>query len=317
MNLSPAAQNTFEKTSARSEDGLSQMREIAKTVFGDDARFIVGVNGSYARREATSGSDVDLFVLYRKDTAVEAQRMQAILREQMKEAGFKMPADDGVFASPLSVSALSQTIGGMDDTNESITRRMLLLLEGEWLYNEAGFNEAKTRLLGQYVTAGIRNEQICLFLLNDIIRYWRTICVDFEYKIQADNKPREIRLIKLRFSRMLLFFAGIMAVGATYKLDREQKIERLLELFALPAYQRLIKLAGEQASPALELYATFLNALDDPAIRLALSQPGTATAESQEFQQLRLQAQQFRHHLLTLLKNHYDSDNPTVTALML
>ena len=317
MTLSQNAAAVFNVTSSRSEADLANMRAVAQEVIGENQQLIVGVNGSYARREATSGSDVDLFVLYRKDAIADAIAAQKTLRTRFQAAGFKMPADGGVFEAPLSVSFLSQTIGGMEDKNEFITRRMLLLLEGEWLYNESGFNDARTRLLTQYVAPNIRADQICMFLLNDIIRYWRTICVDFEYKIQSDNKPREIRLIKLRFSRMLLFFAGVMAVGATHGLERDAKIAKLSELLALPAYERLTKLAGDKASPALELYAGFLLALDDPNVREALSKPQSAQVESEEYQRLRAQAQQFRANLLALLKEHFGTDNPTVTALML
>jgi len=194
---------------------------------------------------------------------------------------------------------------------------MLLLLEGEWIHNPIQFERARTRLLEQYVAATIRREQICLFLLNDIIRYWRTICVDFEYKVQSDGKPREIRLIKLRFSRMLLFFAGVMAVGATYGLERAEKIARLSELLALPAHQRLLQLAGGKAHPALELYAEFLEALDDSATRNALSMTSPVGQESSAFKTLRGKAQQFRLSLLDMLHSHFGNDNPTVAALML
>lgn len=247
----------------------------------------------------------------------EAQTIQAVLREKLEADGFKMPAPGGVFSSPLTVSMLTQSIGGMDDTNEYITRRMLLLLEGEWIHNSTQFERARLRLLEQYVAATIRREQICLFLLNDIIRYWRTICVDFEYKVQSDGKPREIRLIKLRFSRMLLFFAGVMAVGATYGLERAEKVARLSELLAVPAHQRLLQLAGEKAYPALELYAEFLEALNDKATRDALSKTLPPGHESTEFMKLRGQAQQFRLSLLDVLHCQFDKENPTVAALML
>lgn len=317
MSLSLKAQGIFEEAGKRSEEGLKRMRDVAAELIGDDDRFIVGVNGSYARREVTGGSDVDLFVLYRHDAMNEAQEVQANLRKKLEADSFKMPAPGGVFSSPLTVSNLTQSIGGMDDTNEYITRRMLLLLEGEWIHNPAQFERARTRLLDQYVADTIRREQICLFLLNDIIRYWRTICVDFEYKVQSDGKPREIRLIKLRFSRMLLFFAGVMAVGATYGLERAEKIACLSEHLALPAHQRLLKLAGEKAYPALELYAEFLEALDDSGRRDALSAALPTGEESSEFTTLRAQAQKFRLSLLELLHGHFGTENPTVAALML
>lgn len=317
MSLSSKAQGIFNEAGKRSEEGLKKMRDVAAEVIGHDDRFIVGVNGSYARREVTGGSDVDLFVLFRHDAMKEAQDVQATLGKRLEADGFKMSAPGGVFSSPLTVSMLTQSIGGMDDTNEYITRRMLLLLEGEWMHNSTQFERARTRLLDQYVAATIRREQICLFLLNDIIRYWRTICVDFEHKVQSDGKPREIRLIKLRFSRMLLFFAGVMAVGSTYGLERAEKVAHLSELLALPAHERLLKLAGEKAHPALELYAEFLGALDDSATREALSTTLPVGQESNEFAKLRGDAQQFRLALLEVLHGHFGHENPTVAALML
>jgi predicted nucleotidyltransferase len=317
MSLSSKAQEVFSEAGKRAEEGLTKMRSVAAEVFGDDDRFIVGVNGSYARREVTGGSDVDLFVLYRQDAIIEAQTLQAALREKLEASGFKMPASGGVFSSPLTVSMLTQSIGGMDDTNEYITRRMLLLLEGEWIYNRSEFERARMRLLDQYVAPTIRSEQICLFLLNDIIRYWRTICVDFEYKVQSDNKPREIRLIKLRFSRMLLFFAGVIAVGATYELDRAEKVHRLSELLSAPPHQRLRQLAGEKAYPALELYAEFLNALDDNTTRDTLQTALPPGQESPAFMELRRKAQKFRDSLLEVLHSQFDKGNPTLAALML
>ncbi|RYE59937.1 MAG: hypothetical protein EOO82_03855, partial [Oxalobacteraceae bacterium] len=65
MSLSPKAHGIFDEAGKRSEDGIARMRAAAAELIGDDDRFIVGVNGSYARREVTGGSDVDLFVLYR------------------------------------------------------------------------------------------------------------------------------------------------------------------------------------------------------------------------------------------------------------
>ena len=66
-----------------------------------------------------------------------------------------------------------------------------------------------------------------MFLLNDVIRYWRTICIDLEHKVRADNKARDIRLIKLRFSRMLLYASGVLAIGEGYRRSSEEKLESL------------------------------------------------------------------------------------------
>ena len=294
------------------------MRALVEPIIGQDDRFVVGVNGSYARREVTSGSDVDLFVLFRKDALSEASRLQELVRNTLAEGGFEMPASGGVFEEPLTISALTQTIGGQDDSNVSITRRMLLLLEGEWIFGEQTFNDARNRLLSQYVPETIRPEQIAMFLLNDIIRYWRTICVDLEHKVLIGGKPRAIRLIKLRFSRMLLFVAGVLAVGETFDVERNEKLRRLNELLAVPTFERVHRIVGsENAEPLLAVYSEFLDALDDPEVRAVLSQQTPTGEDSAEFETLRTRAQEFRDLLLAMLQNHFGTSNPTLAALML
>ena len=317
MGQTPAAVTAFDLTKQRSEEGLARMREIVASQIGSDDRFVVGVNGSYARREVTSGSDVDLFVLFRKDAITEAGRLQEAVRAALSEADFEMPSSGGVFDEPLAISALTQTIGGQGDSNVSITRRMLLLLEGEWIFGEQTFDDARNRLLAQYIPDSIRSEQIAMFLLNDIIRYWRTICVDLEHKVLIGGKPRAIRLIKLRFSRMLLFVAGVLAVGETFGVDRDEKLRRLNELLAIPTFERVDHIVGEKAAPILEIYSAFLHALDDPEIRAALSVQSPEGEDSPEFEALRSKAQEFRDLLLVMLRDHFGESNPTLSALML
>lgn len=317
MSLSKSAEAVLAKTRELSETGLTAMRQQAADMFGEDQSVIIGVNGSYARREVTQGSDIDLFFLYDAADKRDVIAKQDAFREKLRSSGFKMPATDGVFSEPLSVSVLSEMIGGMDDSNMQITRRMLLLLEGEWVYNKPGFDSARERLLKQYVPDNLGPEKICLFLLNDVIRYWRTICVDFEYKVQNDGKPKAIRLIKLRFSRMMLFLAGVLAIGETHGLHQNEKIGKLSDLFAIPAYERVSAIVGDQAHPALELYAEFLSALDNEHIRNKLSQPSPAGEQSDEFNVLREKAHRFRGHLVELLQAYYGNANPTLAALML
>jgi hypothetical protein len=82
---------------------------------------------------------------------------------------------------------------------------MLLLLEGEWLVNEAGFHSLRREILQRYIGDKMTDHQLSLFLLNDVIRYYRTMAVDYEFKTNEGDKPKPwgIRNIKLVFSRKL------------------------------------------------------------------------------------------------------------------
>ena len=152
-----------------------------------------------------------------------------------------------------------------------------------------------------------------MFLLNDIIRYWRTICIDLEHKIYADGKAREVRLIKLRFSRMLLYASGVLAIGEGYGLSWKKKIESLRLLFAKHPIDRIRFIVGEKAAPVLELYAGFLRRLNIPADRRALEEDG----KTRVFEEMSDEAREFRNALHNLFEGHFVDGNPTIRALLL
>ena len=223
------------------------------------------------------------------------------------------PARKGVFSEPLPVDDILE-IGGQDDTNETLTRRMLLLLEGEWVFNEPVFHDVRNRLLQRYLHDEPGEDKICMFLLNDIIRYWRTICIDVEHKTYDGNKAREIRLVKLRFSRMLLYASGVFAIGEGHGLSIGDKAESLHDLFGRYPIDRIASVVGEGVTPVLERYAGFLRALDTPEIRHSLENDGRS---SQAFEVLAECAGQFRDDLHGLLQRHFPEDNPIIRALLL
>jgi len=316
MSLSKDAQAIIQKCKMESEKGISTMRKSASELFGNRTDFIIGVNGSYARREVTSGSDVDLFFLT-DDIIGTVEAEQGKYNKRLIENELKMPAAGGVFDTPLSIKETMEQIGGMDDTNTFITRRMLLLLEGEWIFNKSGFDDTRAQLIDCYVRDELRLDQICMFLLNDIIRYWRTICVDFEHKVNNDSKPKAIRLIKLRFSRMMLYLAGILAVGETYNKKSTEKRETLIKLFAMPGIERFQHIVGSEGNPILELYAQFLKALDNVEIRQELEILGSEGMKTKEYENLRQFAQEFRDEISELLFGYCNNGNPMLKALML
>jgi predicted nucleotidyltransferase len=304
----------IEKARLRSEEGVTIVRQLASEVFGEDTNLIIGANGSYARREATGGSDIDLFYLISGNGALASTKRQNFER-MIKDAGFELPTEGGVFEYALRTEDLLKNIGGLEDTNASLTRRLLLLLEGEWLFNQYGYLKARSELLARYVTDKTPRDKIALFLLNDIIRYWRTICVDYEYKTSDGKKPRGIRLVKLRFSRMFLVFGGIIAVAETVDLEPEQKLRRLENLFSLDVLTRVESVLGDQAQKVSALYDEFLAALDDDNVREKLS--SNEYEDAVEFTDLRRKGREFKDVLLASLSAKYPAGHPIHKALLL
>ena len=316
MPLSNYTRKIFADCKTRSEDNIAKAREVAQQLFGDATEFVIGVNGSYARREATRDSDIDCFFLATNIDIHSLEEKQAKFQNVISgDLGFRPPASGGIFDKPLPVNDIYQ-IGGEDDSNETLTKRMLLLLEGEWLINKRGFDHIRKQLLEQYLYDAPGKDKICMFLLNDIIRYWRTICTDLEHKIRIQGKARPIRIIKLRFSRMLLYVSGVLTIGKGYGLCYEEKVQNLTKLFGTYPIDRVRHLAREKATPALDLYAEFLEALDTPDIRQPLGDEDHDNS-SQIFDEMTEKARQFRNNLHCLFNEHFAGDNPTLRALLL
>jgi hypothetical protein len=116
-----------------SEQKLAQLREALRDVVPKDEMIVI--NGSYARREASAGSDIDFYILTRGDAA-EPKWAEAV-RQKIAEIVPIEPAEGGAFARVEPRDTLLRNIGGENDDNQNLTRRMLLLLEGEWLSNVA------------------------------------------------------------------------------------------------------------------------------------------------------------------------------------
>jgi hypothetical protein len=300
----------------RAQEGIGKLREALTQAFGSRADIIVGVNGSYARQEVTSGSDVDIFFLGTQ-AVVPAAEAQEIFIPKMESLGFKPPSPGGVFENALAVSTLRDNIGGTEDTNETITRRMLFLLEGEWVFNEAQFHDARTQIIEAYVKDTSGEGHLCKYFLNDVVRYWRTICIDYEGKARFRNKPRGIRYIKLRFSRLLLYFAGVLAAAETYNLAPEKKQTVLESTLAINPIGRIRQIAGPLAEPAIARYCEFLAALSDGAMRTELEILGPEYTTTPTYQRLRESARLFREDLIDILYRKYGHTHEIVKALLI
>ena len=301
-----------------SERRLDSMRATAQEMFGGNPDYLIGVKGSVARRECTVGSDADLFFLIGSEVSTkDARSARDEYCERLRSSGLKIPSNGGVFEKPLEIEELVERIGGENDTNEFLTRHMLFLLEGEWIHNCTMLKRTRTRLIKHYVVDDLERRKLCMFLLNHVIRYCRTICVDLEHKTVADAEPRAIRLVKLRFSRMLLYLGGMAAVSRTRDLPVPGKRWRLEELFALWPIARLREVFGDAAERPLSRDPVFLDWLNSPECRDKLELDGDEGLRMQDYQDLCDDARKFRDGLYTMLMKKFGHNDDLIKALLL
>ena len=301
-----------------SDGVVNRIREALSKLDLPKDSISVACSGSFARREASPESDIDFFVIRKSDT--DASKEAAAL-SRIKEAIYQIvpraPAEGGAFGTFEVLSDIANNIGGDQDTNTKITKRILLLLEGEWLYGQEIFNETVEKLLGRYIQPTITDHQLCLFLLNDIIRYYRTICVDFEYKTFEAEKAWGVRNIKLIFSRKLLYFSGILPVAECFQRSYEYKLRHTLELLRLPPIQRVQKVCGAKADMALSFYDRFLGAMSNAGTRKMLNDIRSERPHHIEFRDLKDEGHHFSFQLMRLLSDTYGVAHPIYRGLML
>jgi predicted nucleotidyltransferase len=314
-------QEALQKRRSFSEDQIALLRKQLSGKFSENISVVV--TGSYARREASAESDIDYFLIgdasrLGDSASAQLENAQAIASEAATSLGIKPPSMTGAFAQSETVDEMTRNVGGNDDPNFKLTHRLLLLLEGEWLAGEGVFHDARKKLLEDvYVRAEISDHQIARFLLNDVIRYWRTMGVDFEYKTQEGNKGWGIRNIKLVYSRKLMYFSGVLMVAETAQSTRRIKLQRLSELLVMTPIERVQHLFGRDCESVLQMYVKFLGSMSDGAVRKDLEEVSINRAgQNDAFRDLKNEGHHFSLELEQLLRRRYPPSHPIHHAML-
>lgn len=306
----------IQKAKDYSENTIGLLRQGLSQLEVDHPNVSTVVVGSLARREASPLSDLDFFVVY--EGAPPSDGYLAAVSEVISDAGLRPPSADGAFADVIAKTELLESIGGEEDSNKVLTKRMLLLLESEWLTRQGLFQETISGIVERYIQEGITQHQLARFFLNDVIRYYRTICVDFEYKTVRIKKSWGDRNIKILFSRKLLYFSGVLAAAQTTQSDCEFKRTELKRLLRLCPIDRIVDVCGVGALRVLTRYDEFLGWMGDEQVRAMLRTTTSDRREhSAQFRGMKNSGHHFSWELESLLHQRYAPTQPIFQALIL
>jgi len=312
--------DALEALAARSDEGLPNLiaaRKLTERRLAEvrgrfaaaqvDSDACVALFGSWGRRELTAGSDDDWAVVVngpeRESVVPTPRQVEAAVGEEGRK-----PGTQGIFGAIAFCDHLVERIGLDRDDNKNLTRRMLLLLESVGVVNKSVHDACRKRVLDGYLADSVKDYRPPRFFLNDVIRYWRTICVDFVGKErEGEGQKWALRNLKLGTSRKMLFAGGLLPILLCHRYKVVDMEAFLAEWLERPSVDRIalafLELDAVDAGiRAMGAYDRFLGMLDDSETRAELERLSRSEAQGSEvFQRGRRLGDELEQGLLALL----------------
>jgi hypothetical protein len=227
----------------------------------------VAVSGSLGRMEALPHSDADLIVVLADDVPPGTQREQAMqtVWEVLQPLGLPQPKSTGIFASPTTVSELTDpaTIGKVADDVAIFGKRMQMLLDVQPVFGEKAYTSVLDAVSRRYADADGR------YLRNDLIRYYRSLCVQEQWTFGARGGGWFVRDIKTRNSRVLLYAGLLFLLG-----ESRNRLDWLRDRLQLTPLERIAAVYTANDDPLFmniaAPYERFLTMMGNADVRAAL-----------------------------------------------
>jgi predicted nucleotidyltransferase len=219
------------ETNRRFSEIQTLLKESAKIARGKGCIY---VTGSFGRGEASQFSDLDLFILGK--TLRDGKRalgkldeicIKADLVNAIRQLDIPQFSGDGEYLAHYTIDDLVKALGTPnDDSNNTFTARLLLLLESQPLLGNGIYNQAIDQVIAAYWRdfKDHKRDFIPAFLANDILRLWRTFCVNYEARSRTgpprEKAKRKLKNYKLKHSRLLTCYSAIVYLVAVFKVHK-------------------------------------------------------------------------------------------------
>lgn len=230
--------------------------------------------GSYGRLEASEHSDIDLFIVLdgRREQLEEVKVPEIRLLSEIIDIGYNMRfpkfSNDGQFLKILFIDEILEKLGSPeDDYFNHFTARMLLLLESKPIFGEKTYE----KILRATVDAYFRDyphhpaDFKPTFLINDILRFWKTLCLNYENKrnqVESRSKIKhKIKNFKLGYSRLMTCFATVALLSTYTNTIRPAQVVKICRMTPMERLVLLMKMKPHltnSISEVVKLYCWFL-----------------------------------------------------------
>lgn len=224
----------------------------------------VYATGSLGRCEASEHSDLDLFIAGKSEKLTRSDGsgedfgrknllnhldeicVQAELIRASRSLGFPEFSGDGRYLDHHSIYEFTSTMGtDKDDVANTFTARLLLLLESRPLLEDAVYDEIVLNVIESYWRDYQDHQATFMpaFLANDILRIWRTFCVNYEARTEREPEEKKasgkLKNYKLKHSRLLTCYSALLYLLAVYKSQNAVAPSDALVMTKLTPTERL------------------------------------------------------------------------------
>jgi hypothetical protein len=222
---------------SRTATRIADLRERLKAAEAlAKGKACVFATGSFGRREAGPHSDLDLFIVGKSDgkpgsddkqgsrlSCLDEICIKADLIDATRKLSIPKFSNDGRYLTHFSVHEFTKTLGTPeDDVTNTFTARLLLLLESCPLLESVVYEEVIDEVIAAYWRdyEDHKTDFMPAFLANDILRLWRTFCVNYEARTErvpeAERAKGKVKNYKLKHSRLLTCYSALLYLLAVY-----------------------------------------------------------------------------------------------------
>lgn len=234
-----------------SEEKLKRVREDLSEMdrlFGDRAS--VYATGSFGRLDAGPQSDLDIFIISEGEADSDKVALSIIDEINLKYNLIQIPRKHnlpnfdggGKFLSVHLLDNYTRWLGSPeDDYRNTLTGRMLMLLESRPLMGEDLYKRACSQAVEKYFRDYKGREEYFspIFLFNDILRMWRTFCVNYEFYRKEGDSRAKLKNLKLKYIRLLTCYSSIVYLLAVYSSRKAVSPESVLQMILISPVERL------------------------------------------------------------------------------
>ena len=195
LGLDVSEVTSLHKSAKRSAEAIKNAQTITRSNSQVSNDWDLVAFGSLARYELTPNSDLDYLIVTSDNNSnvpLSSELLDELCGKMVPGSILNRPGSTGIFGKEINAKDLTSNIGLQRDTNEILTRRILYLEESVSLANSDFHEKVLRKIIGTYLDVNREEGKIPRFLLNDIIRYWRTIAIDYSgenRRQQAKSAP--------------------------------------------------------------------------------------------------------------------------------